>query len=237
MAITVVGRASAVAGNSSSLTINVPSGTASGHLMIAAIVSYNNSLTITPPSGWTLWTPPGGQANPVSSGALQCFLYYRYAGASEPASYTWNWSGGAFPDGGIVTYAGTVTSGDPIDVSSQNIFTSVSTATFNSITTTQANDYLACFMGSGANSTVSMPGGLATEWQYLYAGGSNFSNSYFDKALQGAGATGNLTASMSGSVTGVAWMFAILRSASYADNLGRRRKLGRARWGRNLADH
>ena len=183
--------------------------------MIASIVANYPGLTITAPSGWTLWAPSGGQSNPVASTALLAnWLYYRYASASEPASYTWSWTGGSpYPVGGIVTYSGAAASGNPIDVSSQNAFTSATTITFNGITTTQNNDMLVCFPGWQSAANFAQPGGFSTEWAEPYNAGQNFGAGHIDQQLGTAGATGNKTATSSAAITGVAWMYAILANS------------------------
>jgi hypothetical protein len=66
----------------SSYTINKPSGTVSGDLMIA-VFTANASVTVTPPTGWT-----AVRTTTNSYGITQTVMY-RYAGGSEPSS----WSG------------------------------------------------------------------------------------------------------------------------------------------------
>lgn len=79
--------ADAESGAASSVTVTKPTGTASGELMVA-IVNWNTNGTITPPSGWT-------EKNTVTafSGGTTG-LYYKVAGGSEPADYTWSFSNG-----------------------------------------------------------------------------------------------------------------------------------------------
>ncbi len=106
--------------------------------MIAAISAIPSSAVITPPTGWTLIRTQV-QANPNSSVLA---TYYRVAGASEAASYTWTLSSshsGAV--GGIITYSGVDTSA-PIDVSAQATTPNDSVHTAPSVTTTQAGDML-----------------------------------------------------------------------------------------------
>ncbi len=82
-----------------SITVNKPLGVAAGHLLLAAIVS--NSADATPPSGWTEFVDAGSQ--------LRNQLYWKIATASEPASYTWTFSG-ARP------ILGSITAWDNVDV-------------------------------------------------------------------------------------------------------------------------
>jgi hypothetical protein len=73
------------ASTTSSFALNVPSGTLSGDMMIANIGTSNGTADVTPPSGWTKISAP------TTTGTTQA-VYYRVAGSSEPASYTWTCS-------------------------------------------------------------------------------------------------------------------------------------------------
>ena len=129
---------SARASPAANLTIIKPNGTVAGDFMIAAVSAIPSSVVITPPTGWILIRTQR-QTNPNSSVLA---TYYRVAGASEAASYTWALSSshtGAV--GGIVTYSGVDTSA-PIDVSAQATTPNDSVHTAPSITTTQAGDML-----------------------------------------------------------------------------------------------
>ena len=129
---------SANAAAASNLTIIKPSSAVAGDFMIAAVSAIPSSAVITPPTGWTLIRTQV-QANPNSSVLA---TYYRVAGASEAASYTWTLSSshsGAV--GGIITYSGVDTSA-PIDVSAQAPTPNDSVHTAPSVTTTQAGDML-----------------------------------------------------------------------------------------------
>jgi len=66
------------------LTINKPTGTVQGDLMIAVISANGSSGTWTSPAGWTEVADEGSRPN-------LCFSY-RVAGASEGASYTFTCS-------------------------------------------------------------------------------------------------------------------------------------------------
>ena len=61
-----------------------PTGTASGHVLLAEVV-YTGSPTVTEPAGWTLITTHAATG-------LTAKYYYRLAGGSEPSAYTWNFS-------------------------------------------------------------------------------------------------------------------------------------------------
>ena len=65
-----------------------PSGTISGDVLLAQIVVYDGTGTNVPtaPTGWTLI-----RNNSVNGGnKMTSWMYYKVAGAGEPASYSWN---------------------------------------------------------------------------------------------------------------------------------------------------
>ena len=188
--ISPVGGASATNPGGSSLTINVPSGTVNGDVMIA-VVGWYTATSITPPSGWTLIaTQPDGEGVGYNSS------YYRVA-ASEPANYTWNWSGTSYPAGIIYTFSGVNTS-TPIDVSQVESGTSTS-PTASSVTTTVSNDYLITTFEFNGGGTFTVPSGMAGGGSITYSYGDNFGVNLDYKALGSAGSTGAQTGSLTSS--------------------------------------
>ena len=70
------------------VTVGLPTGVQSGDTLIAQIIVYDGSASDvpTPPSGWT-----GIRHDAVSNGnQATSWLYYKVAGANEPAWYGWN---------------------------------------------------------------------------------------------------------------------------------------------------
>ena len=90
------------------LAINVPVGTISGDVMVAAIAVRPSSVNITPPAGWA--AQAAALQNAAGNSSRQQ-IFYRVAGGAEPASYTWLFDS-AFTGavGGIVSYSGVDTS-------------------------------------------------------------------------------------------------------------------------------
>ena len=98
----------------STLTMDVPTGTLNGHVMIAMLTKSGGNDTYTQPAGWTELEDVGGSNNSF-------MVAYKVAGASEPANYTWTTTGtGQNKAGFIVTFANAtrdVTAGDSTDES------------------------------------------------------------------------------------------------------------------------
>src|SRR4029078_12698574 len=121
---------------STSIVLNVPSGTQANDVMLAQVntkASGGGFPTITAPAGWTLIR------NDQSGTTYQQSLYQRVAGASEPASYTWTLRPAAVASGGVLSFSG-VDTPNPVDASNGAASSSNGTAVqAPSVTTTTAN--------------------------------------------------------------------------------------------------
>ncbi len=82
-----------------SILITKPSGVVNGDLMVAQIGLLGTTNTITGPSGWT-------EEETASFHGDRMSLWVKVAGASEPADYTWSWTGSSRNLGGIVRITG-----------------------------------------------------------------------------------------------------------------------------------
>ena len=113
-----------------SLTIPKPAGTVEGDLLVAQIGSAGNAITDL--AGWTL-------INTASNFAVSK-LYWRNAGASEPANYTWTIgasSGNAdAASGGIIRIDGHDPA-DPVDLVNSRIGDSTTPQTFGGTASTE----------------------------------------------------------------------------------------------------
>jgi len=89
-------------GTNPGVIINVPTGTVQNDVMVASITVRPNTVTITAPAGWTLVR----RVNQTTGNAQSLAVYYRVAGAAEPANYTWCLSASAPPACGATTSAG-----------------------------------------------------------------------------------------------------------------------------------
>jgi hypothetical protein len=75
------------AANGLSVTVNKPAGVSSGDLLIAAVVTDGStSGSISAPAGWTLINRGSDSSNQVTLG-----VWYKVAGAGEPANYIFSW--------------------------------------------------------------------------------------------------------------------------------------------------
>lgn len=172
-----------------SLTITKPSGTASGDLLVAVIYFNGNSNTITPPSGWTSI----GGFSTFSSGATSEW-YYKIAGGSEPADYTWTGTSSNRNSGVVATFTGSFT-GDPTD-SGPNTNTSGPTNT--GITTINSNVMVIYF--GGYDEAAGGTWNEDTGWTSAGAD-SGATNTYIGYKLYAtAGATGTISYSISGTL-------------------------------------
>lgn len=107
MAITHVNSQSGTEAAATSVTATKPTGTASGDLLLAFFSS--NSQACTPPAGWTLLTDE-------TTEVFRLQAYYKVAGGSEPASYSFS-VGAAAPLVLSITALRGVDTGDVFDSS------------------------------------------------------------------------------------------------------------------------
>lgn len=139
----------------SELSVTFDAAPSENNMLLAMVCAQFSPGTVTPPSGWTL-------EDSYTSGPY-CYVYSKVAGASEPASYTWSWTGSRKSSLIVRNYRGNDTS-TPIDVqvSGGGSGTSLSTGT----TATIASGNAVAEAWFGVQSTA------------LWDGGQSFTNSY-----------------------------------------------------------
>jgi hypothetical protein len=178
---------------SSSVALTTPTGTAVGDLLVVDVDAAGTSA-ITSPSGWTSMFTGAGFTTYST-------VRYRVATAADAAgaSYTWTLGSTRKAVGRMISYVGvdTTTVGTP----ATNGASSGTTITFNSVTTAVANSLVVlgatALNGSGTES-LTPPGSATTRVNTATSGTGSQLRSYsgdFIKAT--AGATGNLTGSIS----------------------------------------
>lgn len=124
--------------NGSTLSIALPSGTAANDVMLAAITVTPITATVTPPSGWTQITSTSSS----TSSKHRMITYYKVAGASEPAYYTWGVSSSHSGAAGAISSFYGVNVTNPIEASAAQTTTSSASHASPSVTTASGNDML-----------------------------------------------------------------------------------------------
>ncbi len=142
------------------LTINKPSDTAVGDILLASIaVDGGMPATTTPPSGWNLIQRIDNDTN------VSLISYWKEVGPSEPSSYTWTITE-TRAVGGITRYAGIDTS-NPIDAATSTTGRGT-TATAPSVTTTVSNSQVVALFAINAattsSATFSAPSGMTLKY-------------------------------------------------------------------------
>ena len=159
--------------------------------MVAEIAVRGGSGTaITAPAGWSLVRRDN------NSTTITQALYVRVVGApaSEPASYTWNFTNGNDAAGGIAAYAG-VNITTPVDASGGQANGSSTNLTAPSVTVPAGHntDQLVGLFALPNSSTVTGPSGMTQRWSF-HATGGGIGIEMSDLALASAGTTGNKVA-------------------------------------------
>lgn len=209
MAVPVVSLRETAKGTAGSpMTCTKPVTTASGDLLLAVCVvqSSSASLTITPPSGWTLIysSSIGGTADKIHA------AYYKVAGGSEPSSYDWILANGspiywAISVGRITGASAT----NPIAVASVQDNSSSANPTAASITT-PTNDCLLLFTAAEPNGRDwTVPSGFTLFSTDRVSG--VYDDSYYSatKSFPTAGATGTVSATVNAATVNAAGLIAV----------------------------
>lgn len=201
MAIALRQVATATVDRAITLTINKPTGTVQDDIMAACIVvrGHQSYAMAGVPTGWTEIVKDNGTLDNT-----EVFAYYKVAGASEPANYTWTTTFDIYDiAGGIVSYSGGNTAA-PINASA--VTTTAASATVNapSITTTVNGCQLVFFAGIRGANSATPPAGYAEQWD-VNSGGDY-------KACCEMAHVNQATAGVTGAITATA--------ATAADNIG-----------------
>ena len=192
----VTHRASATQNNGAgavSLTITKPAGAVEKDLLVAHVTVRNNG-SVTAPAGWTQ------VVNAAYSFYLRQTVWYKVAGASEPANYTWTFGTSGAAAGGISAFYGikTSTAPGPVNVADTTPQTANSgTVTATSITTTTNNALVLAFFAARSNTTFTQATGMTELYEAAASGGMGIAT---DSMIQiTAGGTGNKTSTVTSS--------------------------------------
>jgi hypothetical protein len=192
---------------STQLALSVPAGVQAGDLMIAQIaVRGGTALTITSPAGWNL------VRRDDSSTTVAQAVYSRPvpSSPSEPASYTWTFSGANDAAGGIAAYSG-ASAAAPIDASNGQGNASSVSITAPSITVPAGHnqDRLLNLFAIANSSAVTVPAGTTSRWSF-HATGGGIGVAASDVQLVSSGPTGNLIATAASAANNAGSLIALL---------------------------
>src|SRR5207249_12049464 len=113
------------------LTLTTPVGSCSGDVLAPHVIVFPYTTLFRSPAGWSI------VLRQDSSSSISTASYVRVAGASEPASYTWNFGTAGEASGGIASYTGADTT-TPVDASHAQYNNSTSNVDNTGVTTSSA---------------------------------------------------------------------------------------------------
>jgi type IV pilus modification protein PilV len=199
--ITFVGASSNAVDGATGLTISRPAGVVAGHVMVAAF-AIQGKPGVRVPTGWTLIRETLGK------NSYEQATYFKVAGSSEPASYTFQPISGSYKmRGGVAAYSG-VDTATPVDKEGAKSGTS-GNATSSSFNTGFNKDMVinaVMFQSTNAGATITPDASLPNERYDVNP--SNFSHDFADGIQQSAGSTGSKIAVPSGSNAG--WISSLI---------------------------
>jgi hypothetical protein len=170
-------------------TVTKPAGVAAGDLLLATMEIDADPTTVTGPAGWTKLLDTVGA--PGTSMAYHTQVWWKLAGASEPASYSWTVSGTPWVDIGLLAYRN-VNQTNPFDVFSGRDAGTTRTPTTDSVTTTGANELVVALFVNFNSGTYSPGSGMTERYDFD-------SNEAEDVVQAAAGPTGAKTTTNSSS--------------------------------------
>ena len=124
-------------GPATSIVIPKPAGVVAGDVEIAAISSYH-SVTVSPPAGWSLIKAQTDTGTTIPQSGVGTSVFWRLAGANEPATYTFGFSSSVRGVATIQAYAN-VNPQSPVDAVVSAAKTAVSTQHQTPALTTTTN--------------------------------------------------------------------------------------------------
>ncbi|MEK7628059.1 MAG: SdrD B-like domain-containing protein [Patescibacteria group bacterium] len=194
-------------GSTDDITITKPASTVSGDFLVAGItINGGDEVDINSvPSDWVLIERTDNDDD------VMLATYYKFAGGSEPASYTWSFdrddSGDVRAAGGIIRYTGVHTS-SPIDEEAENEGGD-DELDAPSVDTDYANDMVVVFYAQDDNRVHSTPSGTTARFDAVNPDSSGPRVSSADFVQASAGATGVKTAEIDGNEDWIAQTVAL----------------------------
>lgn len=193
----------------SPMVVTKPAGTVANDILVAVAVmgiTTGDPTSIFPPDG--TWTAIRAKTRATDAGGfnVDLFGWWKRAGGSEGASYSFTQDAGAnrTTEIAIAAYSGCITTGSPIDAVSANSGTTGTQATALSVTTTVADALLVIFDHSWDAAGHAAPSGFTERHE--------FQTTINDAGQASAGASGNKGPYAVGNVSSnpwQSWMFAL----------------------------
>jgi hypothetical protein len=168
-------------------TVSRPSGVVSGDLLLATLEVDADPATVSAPAGWTKLLDT--VAAPGTGNAFHTQVWWKLAGASEPASYSWTVGGGPWVDIGLQAYSN-VSQTSPIDVSGGRDAGTTAAPTTPAVTTSGPNELVVALFVNFDSGSWTAGSGMTKRY--------DFDSNEAQDALQAtAGSTGTRTATNS----------------------------------------
>jgi hypothetical protein len=130
--------------DTTSLAISKPVGTVVSDVMVAHLLLYvyGITITVTPPAGWTLL-----RSITSLDATMRSYFYYKAAGSSEPANYTWSFSTATSVVLGAIRTHTDISVSSPINVENGQATGRQTSHSTPSVTTTKHNCELLTLFG------------------------------------------------------------------------------------------
>jgi hypothetical protein len=184
--------------SSSSAECTKPTGTAENDIMFALVLRHGSETDPnSTPSGWTVLATMSNYGNYMRK------LYYKVAGASEPATYTWGWAVAEKTVIVLSTYRGGFDTADPIDVVSNTEYSNTNTTCRAAgMTVSAVNSPLVVFLTNyrveaTTFTTPANPSGWASDADDKWAWQGDYNYETCSLTWASSGATGNIDSTLS----------------------------------------
>ena len=182
--------------------VNAPTGVVAGNVLVSCLALNGGGVSASGiPTGWLPIASVTSITNP------RVFGYYKLAGASEPASYTWTLTSSGYANSaGIARYSG-VSATSPLDgpASSAASATTSTSAILPGVTTSVANTKLIGCMAANASALViTPPSGMTEAWNL-----AGKRQEFADQTLAAIGASGTRTWTFGSARAWAGWLVAL----------------------------
>lgn len=186
----------------STVLVNAPVGVVAGDVLVSCLSLNGGGVSLSGiPAGWEPIASVTSIANP------RVFGYYKVAGVSEPANYTWTLASSVANSAGIARYSGVDAAQPFAGTASSATGASSTTATLPGVTTSVANAQLIGCMAANSSSAsllITAPAGMSEAWNL-----AGKRQELADHALAVAGDSGTRSWTFSGAREWAGWLVAL----------------------------